>query len=97
MAFQSPVKQGKMLCQTSCLQTRKEELVDDVKVGSSFDCIDHEVVELLRGLHKAKTRITALDLRRIDCGLLRDLLGKYTVLEQNGIQESSPIFRVHFI
>lgn len=79
MAFQSPVKQGKMLCQTSCLQTRKEELVDDVKVRSSFDCIDHEVVELLRGLHKAKTRITALDLREIDCGLLRDLLGKYLI------------------
>lgn len=59
----------------------KEELVEDVKVGSSFDCIDHEMVELgiLRGGHKAKSRITALNSRRTDCGLLRDLLGKYLI------------------
>jgi len=57
-----------------------KELVEDVKVGSSFDCIDHEMVELgiLRGGHKAKSRITALN-SRTDCGLLRDLLGKYLI------------------
>lgn len=49
---------------------------------------------------KANRRITTLDLRRADFGLLGDMLGGIpwdVVLERRGVQESSLIFRDYFL
>ncbi|GAB0208892.1 hypothetical protein GRJ2_003354900 [Grus japonensis] len=57
--------------------TNKEGLVGDVKVEGSLGCRDHEMVEfrILRGRSRAVSRITALDFRRANFGLFKDLLG----------------------
>ncbi|KAK4807056.1 hypothetical protein QYF61_018397 [Mycteria americana] len=54
----------------------KEELNRDVKFRGSLGCSDHEMVEfrILRERNKTKSRISALDFRRVDLGLFRDLL-----------------------
>ena len=55
---------------------KKEELVGDRKVRGSLCCTDHEMVEvrILRGRSRAKSRNTALDFKRADFKLFRDLL-----------------------
>lgn len=70
-------------CWTKFLQIRKLILeflqtVDDVELGGSLSCIDHEMVELsiLRGWKKENGRITTPNFRRADFGLCRDLLGR---------------------
>lgn len=48
----------------------------------------------------AKRMTTTLGFRRSDFGLFMDQLGRtlwYTVLERGGIQESSLIFKDHFL
>lgn len=55
---------------------------------------------ILRGGDKAKRKITSLDFGRADFGHFRDLLGRILwdiVLEIRGVQESSLIFRDHFL
>jgi len=56
--------------------TNKEGLVEDVKVGGSLGCSDHEMVEfrILRGGSRAISRIKTLDFRRANFGLFKDLL-----------------------
>ena len=58
--------------------TNKEGLIRDVKAGGSLDCSGHEVVEfrILHGGSKAINRFTALDLRRTNFVLFKDLLGR---------------------
>ena len=48
------------------------------KLGGSLDCSYHEVVEfrILRGGSRTKSRTSAVDFRRINFDLLRDLLGR---------------------
>jgi len=55
----------------------KEGLDEDLKVGGSLSCSDHEMVEL-RILHegsRAISRIKPLTLERANYGLFKDLLG----------------------
>ena len=63
------------------------------KLGGGLGCSYHEVVafRILRGGSRTKSRTLAVDFRRIDFHLLRDLCGRIpqdTVLERRGIQES---------
>lgn len=53
-------------------------MVTNQKAGGSFDCSDHEMVELriLKEENKAKSSIITLDFRRADFGLFRNLLGR---------------------
>lgn len=55
----------------------KEELVGNEQVRGSLHCSDHEMVGLRipRGGNEAKSGITALDFKRADIILCRDLLG----------------------
>ncbi|GAB0178067.1 hypothetical protein GRJ2_000272000 [Grus japonensis] len=52
--------------------TNKEGLVGNVKLKSNLGCSDHEMVEfkILRAVRRAHRRLTALDFRRADFGLL---------------------------
>jgi len=57
--------------------TNKEGLVEDVKVGGSLGCSDHEMIEfrILHGESRAVSRITTLDFKRDNFGLFKVLLG----------------------
>ncbi|GAB0190586.1 mitochondrial enolase superfamily member 1 [Grus japonensis] len=82
--------------------TNKEGLVEDLKVGGSLGCSDHEMVEfrILCGRSRAVNRITTLDFRRANFGLFKDLLGRIPwikVLEGKGAQESWSVFKHHFL
>ena len=48
--------------------TNKEELVGDVEAGGGLGCSGHEMMEfrILRAENRAKSRITALDIKRAD-------------------------------
>jgi len=48
-----------------------------VKAGGSLGCSDHEMVEfrILRGGSRPISRITALDFKRANFGLFKDLFG----------------------
>ncbi|GAB0178700.1 mitochondrial enolase superfamily member 1 [Grus japonensis] len=82
--------------------TNKEGLVGDVKLKGSLGCSDHEMVEfkILRAERKAHSKLTALDFRRADFGLFRDLLGRIPwdkALEGRGAQDSWLIFKGHLL
>ena len=57
--------------------TNKEGLVEDARVGGSLGCSDHEMVEfrILQGGSRAMSWVTALDFKRANFGLFKDLLG----------------------
>ncbi|GAB0193305.1 hypothetical protein GRJ2_001795800 [Grus japonensis] len=70
----------------------KEVLVGNVKLKGSLGCSDHEMVEfkVLRAVRRVHSKLTALDFRRADFGLSRDLLGRMPwdkALEGIGAQE----------
>ncbi|GAB0209530.1 mitochondrial enolase superfamily member 1 [Grus japonensis] len=82
--------------------TNKEGLVGDVKLKGSLGCSDHEMVEfsILRAARRAHSKLTTLDLRRADFGLLRDLLGRIPwdkALEGRGAQDSWLVFKGHLL
>jgi len=56
----------------------KEEQVEDVKVGGSLSCSDHEIVSfrILCGGSKEIRRIKTLDFRRANFGLFKELLAE---------------------
>ena len=86
---EEPTRQDVLL---DLILTNKEGLVEDVRVGGSLGCSDHEMVEfrLLRGRSRATSRITTLDFRRANFGLFKDLLGGIPwvrALEGRGIQK----------
>jgi len=58
--------------------TTKEGLVGNVQLKSSLGCSDHEMVEFrfLKAVRRAHSKLTTMDIRRADFGLLRDLLGR---------------------
>jgi len=94
-----PTRRGVLL---DLVLTNKEGLVEDVKVGGSFGCSDHEMVEFrtLHGGSRAINRITTLDFRRAKFGLFKDLLRgipSVRALEGRGVQESWSLFKYHFI
>jgi len=58
--------------------TNKEGLVGIVKLKGSRGCSDHEIVgfKILRAARRVHGKLTALDFRRADFGVFRDLLGR---------------------
>ncbi|GAB0210120.1 mitochondrial enolase superfamily member 1 [Grus japonensis] len=96
---EEPMRRGAML---DLVLTNKEGLVGDVKLKGSLGCSDHKMVEfrILRAARRAHSKLTALDFRRADFGLLRDLLGRIPwdkALEGRGAQESWLIFKGHLL
>ncbi|GAB0183760.1 hypothetical protein GRJ2_000841300 [Grus japonensis] len=82
--------------------TNKEGLVGNVKLKGSLDCSDCEmqVFKILRAARRALSKLTALDFRRADFGLFRDLLGRIPwdkALEGRGAQDSWLIFKGHLL
>jgi len=82
--------------------TKKEGLVEDVKVGGSLSCSDHEMVEfrILHGGSRVISRIKTLDFRRANFGLFKDLLGGILwvrAFEGRGVQECWSLFKRHFL
>ncbi|KAM6382481.1 uncharacterized protein FN964_001067 [Alca torda] len=74
---EEPTRRGTML---DLVLTNKEGLVASVKLKGSLGCSDHEMVELkiLWAARRACSKLTTLDFKRTDFGLLRDLLGRIT-------------------
>ncbi|GAB0193880.1 mitochondrial enolase superfamily member 1 [Grus japonensis] len=96
---EEPTRRGAML---GLILTNKEGLVGDVKLKGSLGCSDHEMVEfkILRAARRAHSKLTALDFRRADFGLFRDLLGRIPwdkALEGRGAQDSWLIFKHHLL
>jgi len=96
---EQPTRRGVLL---DLVLTNTEGLVDDVKVGGSLRCSDHGMVKfrILHGGSRAISRITTLDFRRANFGLLRDLLGRNSwvrALEGRGVQETWLLFNHHFL
>ena len=60
--------------------TNKEGLVGSVQLKDSLACSDHEMAEfkILRAERRVHSKLTALDIRRADFGLFRDLFGRVT-------------------
>uniref|UniRef100_A0A8B9GCV8 Reverse transcriptase domain-containing protein n=1 Tax=Amazona collaria TaxID=241587 RepID=A0A8B9GCV8_9PSIT len=82
--------------------TNREGLVGNVTLQGSLDCSDHEMVEfeILRTVRRACSKLTALDFKRADFGLLRNLLSKVpwdTALEGRGAQDCWLIFKAHLL
>ena len=97
--MEEPKRKGVLL---DLVLTNRKGTVEDVKGGGGLGCSDHEMVEfgILRGGSRAISRIRALDFRRANSGLFKDLLGGKSwvrTLEGRGsprelvsIQESLP-------
>ncbi|PKU34027.1 glycerol kinase [Limosa lapponica baueri] len=88
--IEEPTRRGAML---DLVLTNKEGMMGNVKLKGSLGCSDHEMVEfmILRAVRRVPTKLTTLDFRRADFGLLRDLLGRVPwdkALEGRGAQES---------
>lgn len=69
-----------------------------MKVVGSFECSNHEIVELriLHGRNKAISGIAILDFRRANFDIFKDLLAgipSVTALEGKGVQENWLIFQ----
>jgi len=96
---EEPMRRGMLL---DLVLTNKEGPVEDAKVGGSLGCSDHEMVEFRnpRGGSRAISRIKALDFRRANFGLFKELLGGIPwirALEGRGLQESWSLFKYHFL
>ena len=96
---EDPKRRGVLL---DLVLTNKEGLVEDVKAGGRLGCSDHEMVEfrMLYGGSRAMSRITALDFRRVNFGLFKDLLGGIPwvrALESKRVQEIWSLFKHCFL
>ncbi|PKU28198.1 glycerol kinase [Limosa lapponica baueri] len=94
---EEPMMRGAML---DIVLTNKEGLVGNVKLKGSLGCSDHEIVEFktIRAAQKMHSKLTTLDFRRADIGVLRYLHGRVTwekALEGRGAQESWLVFKDH--
>ncbi|GAB0187546.1 hypothetical protein GRJ2_001219900 [Grus japonensis] len=94
---EEPMRRGAML---DLVLTNKEGLMGNVKLKGSVGCSDHETMEfkILRAARRAHSKLTALDFRRADFGLFRDLLGRILwdkALEGRGAQDSWLVFKDH--
>ncbi|PKU34443.1 glycerol kinase [Limosa lapponica baueri] len=82
--------------------TKKEGLVGNVGLKDSLGCSDYEMVEfkILRAARSVHSKLTTLDFRRADFGLLRDILGRITwekALKGRGAQGSWLVFKDHLL
>ena len=71
---EEPTRTGTLL---DLVLTNKEGLVEDVKVGGSLGCSDHEMANfrILHGGSRVISRIKTLDIKRDNFGLFKELLG----------------------
>ncbi|GAB0193896.1 hypothetical protein GRJ2_001854900 [Grus japonensis] len=97
--IEEPKRRGAML---DLVLSNKEGLVGDVKLKGSLGCSDHEMVEfkIPRAVRRVHSKLTALDFRRADLGLFRDLLGRIPwdkALEGRGTQDSWLVFKGHLL
>ena len=74
--IEEPKRRGAML---DLVLTNKEGLVGNVKVKGSLGCRDHEMVEfkILWAARRVRSKLAALDFRRKDFGVLRDVFVEY--------------------
>ncbi|GAB0203667.1 hypothetical protein GRJ2_002832300 [Grus japonensis] len=83
--------------------TNKEGLVGDVKLKGSLGCSDHDIMvefKILMAARRMHSKLTTMDFRRADFGLLRDLLGRVPwdkALEGRGAPESWLVFKGHLL
>ncbi|PKU29668.1 hypothetical protein llap_20028 [Limosa lapponica baueri] len=82
--------------------TNKEGLVEDIKVGGSLGCSDHEKREfrIVGSMCKTTSRTETLDFRRANFDLFKKLLGEIPWVrasERRGAQESWSIFKCRFL
>ncbi|PKU42733.1 glycerol kinase [Limosa lapponica baueri] len=97
--IEEPTRKGAML---DLVLTNKEGLVGNVKFKGSLGCSDHEMVEfkIHRAVRRVCSKLTTLDFRRADFGLLRDLIGRVAweqELEGRGAQENWLTFKDHLL
>ncbi|GAB0187941.1 hypothetical protein GRJ2_001259400 [Grus japonensis] len=97
--IEEPKRRGAMV---DPVLTNKEGLVGNVKLKASLGCSGHKMVEFktLRAARRAHSKLTALDFRRADFGLFRDLLGRVPWdegLEGRGAQENWLVFKDHLL
>ncbi|XP_062497870.1 uncharacterized protein LOC134175668 [Pezoporus occidentalis] len=95
--IEKPRRRGAML---ELVLTNREGLDGDVALQGSLGCSDHEMVEfeILRTVRRACSKLTALDFKRADFGLFRNLLSKVPwdiALEGRGAQDCWLIFKDH--
>ena len=96
---EEPTRKGALL---DLVLTKKEGLVEDVKVGGSLGCSDHEMVEfrILCGGSRAISRIKTLDFRRANFGPFKELLGGIPwarSFECRGVHECWLLSTHHFL
>jgi len=96
---EEPTRKGDLLDR---VLTNKEGLAEDVKVGGSLGCSDHEMVNfrILHGGSRVTSRIKTLDFSRANFGLFKDLLGGnpwVRALEGRGVLESWSLFKHHVL
>jgi len=97
--IKEPMRRGAML---DLVLTNKEGLVGNMNLKGSLGCSEHETMEfkILRAVRRAHSKLTALDFRRADFGLFRDLLGREPqdeALQRRRAQESWLIFKDLFL
>jgi len=96
---EEPMRRGAMM---DLVLTNKKGLVGNVKLKTSLGCSDHEMVEfkILRATRRVHSKLSTLDFRRADFGLIRHLLGRVPwdkALEGRQAQESCLIFKDHLL
>ncbi|PKU31341.1 dtw domain-containing protein 2 [Limosa lapponica baueri] len=81
--IEEPMRRGAIL---DLVLTNKEGLVGNVKLKVSLGCSDHEMVEFkaLRAARKVCSKLTTLDFRRADFGILRNLIGRVKPWREEG-------------
>lgn len=48
----------------------------NVKLKNSLGCSDYEIMEIFRAVRRAHSKLTAMDFRRVDFEVFRDLIGR---------------------
>jgi len=94
---EEPTRRGVLL---NFVTTNKEGPVEDLKIGGSLDCSDQVEFRILHGRSRETSRITNLDFRRANFGLLKDLLRGISwvwALAGRGVQESWLLLNHHFL
>lgn len=97
--MEEPTKEGGLL---DLALSNKERLIGDVMAEDSLTNSDHKIMEfrILWGGSRAINKIATLGFWTANFGLLGDHLGRIPwpwVLERRGVQESSLIFKGHFL
>uniref|UniRef100_A0A672UTJ2 Reverse transcriptase domain-containing protein n=1 Tax=Strigops habroptila TaxID=2489341 RepID=A0A672UTJ2_STRHB len=95
-AIEEPTRRGAML---DLVLTNREGLVGNVTLQGGLGSSDHEMVEfeILRTVRRACSKLTALDFKKAEFGLFRNLLSKVswdTVLEGRGPKTAGRYSRI---